>query len=162
DGEVSAVAVQTNGAVIIVGQFSFVNGAARKGIARLQTNGVVDPSFNPGSGFDAGVWAVAIQPNGQIVVGGDFSTINFAPRSRIARLNFDGSLDNSFVTPGGIDGAVRSIALQPDGRVLLGGDFTSISNTNRARIARLDDHGGLDLSFDPGTGANSWVYAVGL
>ena len=55
---------------------------------------------------------------------------------------------------------MRAIALQSDGKVLIGGCFTSVTSTTRNHIARLNTDGSLDTSFNPGTGASSTVYAL--
>ncbi len=123
--------------------------------------GTVDTTLNSLLGFDGAVFAVGLQPNGDIVAAGDFAKVNGIPRSRIARLNGDGSLDLGFgTTVGGADGAIRALDLQSDGRILVGGSFTSINGIPRSRIARLDFDGTSDLSFDPGSGVDGPVFAV--
>lgn len=120
----------------------------------------VDPTFNPGSGANDRVLALALQPDGKVLLGGVFTSVGGTARNRIARLNADGSLDTSF-NPGA-NSTVRTLGVQPDGKVLLGGAFTSAGGTARNSIARLNADGSLDTSFTPGTGANSSVYALVL
>src|SRR5439155_11936412 len=136
-GSVNALAVQPDGKVLVGGSFYSINGTNRPGIARLNANGSLDNSFNPGTGAN-GVSSVALQPDGKVLIGGGFTTVNGANRSGIARLNANGSLDGSFNPGTGVNGTVYSVALQPDGKVLIGGEFTSINGTNRNRIARLN------------------------
>ncbi len=111
-------------------------------------------TFNPGA--NGAIFGMAVQADGKILVGGDFTALGGQNRSRIARLNPDGSLDFSF-NPG-TDGSVDSLALQPDGKILVGGSFTSLAGQNRAGLGRLNADGTLDLSFNPG--ANGSVYSL--
>ena len=151
------IALQPDGKMLIGGSFTSYNGAARNRIARLNADGSLDASFNPGIGASGEVYSIALQPDGKILIGGPFTSYNGTSRNGIARLNADGSLDASF-DPG--SGALNSnhiacIALQPDGKILIGGYFTSYNGTSRNRIARLNVNGSLDVSFNPGIGANA-------
>ena len=94
--EIFATAVQNDGKIIIAGNFTSYNGTAIKRVARLNTNGTIDASFNIGTGISHCVYATAIQSDGKIIVAGDFDTINGTPSYRSARLNTDGSLDTTF------------------------------------------------------------------
>ncbi len=123
------------------------------------------PSFDPGA--NAAIYAIAVQPDGKILVGGSFTMLGgggsgSTPRNHIGRLNADGSLDTEF-NPGA-DSYVYAIAVQPDGKILVGGDFSALgdggSGTARHRIGRLNADGSVDGSFDPG--ANSAVYAFAI
>ena len=160
---VSAVALQANGSVIIGGSFSLVNGVARNYLARLGANGSLDSTFNPI--LNSSVRAVASQPDGKLLIAGDFTSINGTNRNRIARLNANGSLDLSFDPGGGAASAVCSILLQSDGKVLIGGYFSTVNSFRYNRIARLNTDGSVDLTFSVGTGMseqNSAVYALAL
>jgi uncharacterized delta-60 repeat protein len=134
---VYSVALQSDGKVLIGGEFDLVNGTIRNRIARLNANGSLDSSFNPGTGPNGGVSSIAVQSDGKVLIGGYFTTVNGANRNRIARLNANGSLDSSFNPGTGAEGVVRSIALQPDGKVLIGGDFDIVNGVARPRVARL-------------------------
>src|SRR5206468_12884521 len=85
-------------------------------------------------------------------LGGDFTQINAQPRSHLARLNANGSLDASF-TPS-INNTVYALAVQSDGQIVLGGSFSSAAATARNGIARLNSDGSIDATFDPGSGAS--------
>ncbi|HEY0606007.1 MAG TPA: delta-60 repeat domain-containing protein [Herpetosiphonaceae bacterium] len=159
---VLALALQPDGKVLLGGAFTSVGGTARNRIARLNADGSLDTSFTPGTGANSTVWALALQPDGKVLLGGDFWTVNGTARNGIARLNTDGSLDTSFTPIPGVNSFVNALALQPDGKVLLGGMFTSIGGTVRNNIARLNADGSLDTSFDPGTGVDSFVHALAL
>src|SRR5205807_53947 len=116
-------------------------------------------------GFDpnanGAVQVVVVQPDDKILIGGSFTTVSpnggaAVTRNRIARLNPDGTLDNAFDPNANND--VYSIAVQADGKILAGGDFTSIGGQTRNRIARLDPTTGLANSLNPN--ANSTVFSI--
>jgi uncharacterized delta-60 repeat protein len=144
DGAVRAMAVQPDGAVVIGGAFTSIGGTPRAHLARLNSDGTLDMSFNPGA--DALVEAIAIQPDGKIVIGGTFGTVAGTSRSGIARLNGNGTLD-SLNAP--TAGDVTCLALQPDGKILFGGNISAVGGIPRNGIARLNADGALDMGFDP-------------
>jgi len=155
----------TNRMILVAGNFTTVDGVSRNGVARLNYNGSVDLTFNPGSGINGTngtIYALAVQADGKIIIGGDFSSFSNTPRSHLARLNIDGSLDASFFPDTGTNGSVRAITVQPDGKILIGGLFTSINGTNFNHIARLNPDGSIDAGFNPGVGANDSVLAITL
>ncbi len=160
NGPVFAVASLPTDQVVIGGQFTTVNGGSAGRIARLNPNGFLDPSFNAGSGANGDVRALAVQTNGQIIIGGEFTTVNGFLLTRLARLNADGVVDTSFGSSLGADGTVRGLSIQADGRIIVVGDFQTINGAPRAGIARLNSDGSVDFSFDPGSGANGIVRAV--
>jgi uncharacterized delta-60 repeat protein len=157
-----ALALQTDGKPLIGGFFTTVSGQNFRYLARMLANGTLDPSFATGTNINNTVRAIAVQGDGKLVIGGDFTSYNTTNRNRIARLRADGSLDTSFNPGTGADNSVNAIALQPDGKILIGGSFATVNGTNRASIARLNTDGSLDGSFTPGTGAVSWVNAIAL
>ena len=91
--------------------------------------------FNPSSNYSAR--AIVPQPDGKILIGGNFSTINGVTRNRIARLNSDGTLDTGF-NPNASSN-VLSIVLQPDGKIIIGGSFSTVGGVTRNCIARLKE-----------------------
>src|SRR5205814_1814819 len=113
--------------------------------------GDLDPSFNPGTGPNDYVQAVAVQSDGKTLIGGQFTSVNGTTRNRIARLNVDGGVDLTFDPGGGANGRVNAILVQPNGRILIGGSFITVDGTTRTNVARLNANGSLDASFDPGT-----------
>lgn len=161
-GGVETVALQPDGKIIIGGAFSFYNGAARRGIARLNVDGTLDGSFIVGTGADGIVRTVAVQPDGKIVIGGAFTSYNGTARTRIARLNTDGTLDGSFTVGTGATGEaifpdIETIAIQPDGKIIIGGAFSFYDGTARNGIARLNADGTLDESFIVGAGVDAEI-----
>jgi uncharacterized delta-60 repeat protein len=162
NGPVYAIAVQADGKVLVGGDFTIFNGVPQGSIARLNTDGTLDESFNAGAGADSSVRAVALQADGKIVLGGLFTSFAEVARGRLARLNFDGSLDTSFGLGAGADGAVLAIAVQVDGKLVLGGEFTSFDGINRHRINRLNPDGAVDPTINFGEGANNFISALAL
>lgn len=163
DDQITSVAFQADGKVVIAGYFTSYNGTNRSGIARVNTNGTLDLTFNPGTGLDFAVDSVMVQTDGKILLGGGFTTYNGTSRRGVARVNSDGSLDTTF-NPGAtsVDNLVRIAMAQPDGKVIIGGDFTTFNGVSRNGIARLNTNGTLDTSFNPGAGANGSVYSLAL
>ncbi|HEX7518067.1 MAG TPA: hypothetical protein VF345_12390 [Chthoniobacterales bacterium] len=157
---VLATAVQPDGKILIGGGFNTVLGVARNKIARLNTDGTLDTAFNPNaSGPSAYVDSIAVQADGKILAGGFFDSIGGQPRNDIARLDATTGLADSFnPNATGPNNTVRSIAVQADGQILVGGFFTSIGGQPRNNIARIDATTGLADSFNPN--ASGIVYAI--
>ncbi|HEV2693744.1 MAG TPA: Calx-beta domain-containing protein, partial [Verrucomicrobiae bacterium] len=150
---IAAMQLQPDGKVIIAGNFTSFNGTSRAHIARLNSDGTVDQTFNPGFGVTSGmIWSVFLQPNGQIVIGGDFTGYNTNVVNSVARLNADGSMDTSFNPGAGPDSTVNAVAVDSIGRVIIGGDFDSVNGISSGGVARLNVDGSVDTSFNPGIG----------
>jgi uncharacterized delta-60 repeat protein len=169
---VLTLVLQVDGKIVIGGTFFMMGGGgngttARNGIGRINADGSLDTSFDPGTNA---VNALAVQPDGKILVGGRFVFLGSggtAPRSKIGRLNADGSLDLTFDPGANGDGneGVFALAIQSDGKVVVGGSFTMLGgggtgSTARSRIGRLYATGSIDGNFNPGT--NGHVYALAL
>ncbi len=147
DGSCRAIAVQPDGNVLVAGDFTHVNGLERGRIARLNADGSLDPSFDPGYGANGSVRTLALQPDGSILIGGTFTYVNGVPCNRIARLTANGAVDDGFDTGSGFNHDVLALAIQGDGRILVGGDFGSCNGESGNRIARLNPDGSRDQSF---------------
>lgn len=163
--EVLALAAQGDGKLYAGGAFTSYNGTSARRLARLNTDGSLDASFTQaGTGLSNRVYALAIQGDGKLLAGGDFTTYNGTSRGRVARLSSDGSLDTDFALVGtGFNSTVLVLALQIDGKVLVGGGFSSYNGTSRTSVARLHSDGTLDTTFTlAGTGLNNDVYALAL
>lgn len=161
-GTVYTSKIQTNGKIIIGGNLGSYNGCPRGKIVRINIDGEIDYSFNSGTASDSFIWTSSIQSNGKILIGGDFTSYFGVSRSKIARLNTDGTLDTSFNPGIGANGTIYKIAIQNDGKIIIGGNFTSYNGITINRIARLNANGTLDASFNPGTGANDVVYTISI
>lgn len=147
------IVVQPDGKILVGGLFTRVNGASRTAITRLNGDGTLDDQFRPERlPGDASLEAIALQPDGKLLLSGYayVNLVNGMSQSRVVRLNADGSEDGSFASVSLRESYQNSIAIQRDGRVLIGGTFTSIRGATRPGIARLNPDGTLDSSFDNG------------
>ena len=157
-----ALAIQADGRIVAVGSSQIPDRASTFAVARYQTDGSLDPSFGQGGEVltDVGpssddAQAVAIQPDGKIVVAGSVLSQNFTDGSfGIVRYNTDGSLDGSFGAGGivvvGFDSfldAANVVLVQPDGRIVAVGTVSRIDGTADFGLARLNANGSLDTSF---------------
>jgi uncharacterized delta-60 repeat protein len=159
---VFAIALQPDGKILIGGDFGVYDGTPRSYVARLKANGSLDPDFDPGSVALQPVRTITVQPDGKIIIGGDYISLDGVNRTHIARLNPDGTPDPSFDPPLTFTPSIRTSALQPDGRIIIAGDFTNYAGTGRNFIARLHANGALDTSFSSGAGALGYVNSVVL
>lgn len=163
-GRVHALAVQPDGKTLIGGLITGIAGVPRSHLARLNLNGSLDTTFTASASGE--VHSIVVQPDGRILIGGEFGLVNGEERGGLARLNPDGSLESTatFLLPGWVDSGVECMALQPDGKILIGGRFGTIGGTSRNRIARLNPNGSLEstATFNPGTGANDNVTSIAL
>ena len=162
---VYAMSIQPDGKIIVGGDFSVYNGVSENYIMRLNIDGTKDTSFNTGeTGFFGlnRVEAIELQDDGKILVGGRFNSYNGVTENFIIRLNADGTKDNSFNTGTGFNNNVLAIKPQADGKILVGGGFTSYNGGAVNRIIRLNSDGTKDNSFNPGIGFNTWVETIQL
>ena len=153
---VEDIALQSDGKIIIAGaNAGDVQGQPFTGLDRLLTNGTRDTTFVPANfqQYGGAIESIAIQPDGRIVVGGEFIQYGGVGHIGVSRANADGTVDTSF-NPGGrgaLTNSVHAVALQPDGKILIGGDFTQYNGSARNSVARLNADGTLDTSFiNPG------------
>ena len=149
---IAALALQPNGAIIIGGNFTAFNGYNRHYVARLNSDGSVDTTFNPGLGANGQIWSIALESSGQIIIGGQFTSYNGTNVNQVARLNSDGSLDSTFNPGSGADGIVYAVAVDSSQRVVIGGAFDNVEGTANGGVARLNVDGSLDTTFTPGIG----------
>ena len=162
DGEITAAVLQTDGRIVVAGRFTSFNGFSHNRICRLNANGSVDQTFGLGSGINNAALALALQSDGRIIVGGQFSQIDLTQRFNLARLNNDGSVDFSFDPGNGPNGDVNAIVIQPDGAIVIGGTFIGYNGFARGGVARVLGNGVLDPSFDSGVGTGGNVFALAL
>ena len=160
DGEVFGLAVQPDNKTVLVGDFFSYDQSARNCIVRANLDGSLDTTFNPGSGANDYISSVALRADGELLIGGNFSSYNGSLRKGIALIAADGSLDNGFNPGLGFNGAVNTVLAESDGKVLVGGNFTSYNGTPRRYVARLNGDGTLDGTFDPSLALNGPVNAL--
>ncbi len=145
---VRQMAIQPNSQITFVGRASGIGGVQVGGLGRFDSDGTLDESFSTASIANiTPVYAIARQPDGKILVAGDFTTISGVTRNRVARLNEDGTLDTNFDAGVGPNADVVAMALRPDGRIVIAGDFTTVAGTARRGLAQLLPNGALDTTF---------------
>ncbi|MFN7045895.1 MAG: T9SS type A sorting domain-containing protein [Flavobacterium sp.] len=160
NSDVRTIYLQSDGKILIGGSFTSYKGVTENYIIRLNTESSKDTFFNNGTGFNGSVWTIHQQADGKILIGGDFTSYKGITENRIVRFNVDGSIDTSFNTETGFNGSVWTIQQQTDGKILVGGDFTSYKGIAENRIVRLNADGSKDSSFNTGTGFNSTVFTI--
>lgn len=135
---------QPDGKILVGGMFDRVNGFIHTNLVRFNSDGTLDTNLNAQADHYNcyGMLTLALQTDGKILVGDDSPTMDGQPCRFLGRLNPDGSLDASFSTNLVSDGPmVFSIALQSDGRILVGGWFTGLGGATRNEIGRLINTG---------------------
>lgn len=151
NGQVRSIAANDSGTVYIGGTFTLYNGTAVNRMLRLNNDGSIDNNFFVGNGFDGQVQSIATakDSSGDVYVGGGYFSYNDVPVNSLVRLNSNGSMDSEFITGGGFNDWVQSIALATDGSsdVYIGGDFTSHKSAAVNRMVRLEDDGRIDIDF---------------
>lgn len=122
----------------------------------------LDPNFNPSITGSSGlnVSAGVGQPDGKVIVAGQFVAVNKYAAPGFARINSDGSLDESFQTGAGFSGTVNAMVRQNDGKIIVVGKFTAYNNLPASNIVRLNTDGTIDASFNTGTGFDNYATAV--
>lgn len=147
DPFVFALAVQTDGKVLLAGNFRTYNGLLRNGIARLNPDGSLDAAFDVGAGFDSWGRSLLLLPNDQIIVTGWFTRYNNAAFNRMVRLNSDGSADDTFRPSFGDKTAIYAAVLLPDGKMIASGHSINEQGLFRQEIALLNPDGTADPAF---------------
>jgi uncharacterized delta-60 repeat protein len=143
------IAVLANGQILVGGEVP-VNGVSRS-LVKFNPDGSLDPTFTPVEANNS-VRKIKIQPDGKILIIGRFTQVAATPRSYIARLNADGSLDTTFDLFGGINNEITNLDLQSNGKIVITGHFTSVGgNPNQQRIGRLNPNGSVDSTFSQAT-----------
>ena len=114
----------------------------------------LDPGFNANifiggreGYFNHGVRTMALQADGKILIGGNFTNVNGAVRHSLARLNADGTLDETFAPTGTTNDFVRSIVVQADGKILFTGGAQPLTGSHQTTVVRLHGDGSRDAEF---------------
>src|SRR5690606_35031549 len=149
NGTVTEIVLLPGGKALFGGTFTHYSGTPRNRIARINPDGTLDTTFSPGSGANSTVNDIELLENGQILVGGAFSSFDgLANTNDVVRLNANGSVDTSFATgSSGFLGNVLSIVAQADGNIMIGGNFSDYNGVAVNRLARVSSNGELDSSF---------------
>ncbi len=156
DSDVNAMALQSDGKVILVGSFANVNTSAERLIARVNADGTPDSTFNAGTPNGSIVYSAALQADGKVVVGGSFTDIDGQGGNGVARLNANGSFDGTFAVGTGAFGDVFGVALQSDGEVLVGGTFNEFSDFPQSLLVRLGNDPATQTVAVPTSGQVTW------
>lgn len=172
---IRSIVESSSGKIYIGGSFNSINGTSvGYGLARLNSNGTLDNTFNIGSGFSGSGYVAEIRviiedSSGKLYVGGNFNFFSGQTYNKLIKLNSDGSIDTTFVIGNGIrtgtsssvSTQVKDLALSSDGlRLYVGGEFTTYSSTtvNANRLVRiLTSNGNIDSTFNMTTGVNNDV-----
>ena len=154
--DIKTINIDKAGNYFISGHFNVYNHIGAGCMLLLNTNGTIKHSFNPSNttGADDAVFALAIQQDKKVIIAGDFIQYNGVVRNKIARLNADGTLDNSFTTGKGVQGDaadsnafIHKLLIQPNGKILIGGNFSYINGQSQTLLARLNTNGSIDKTF---------------
>jgi len=152
NGYVNSIVIQPDDKILVGGDFSTYSGQNYNSIVRLNTDGSIDETFNVGDGFNSTVFVITVQSDNKILVGGYFNLYSGQNYNSIVRLNTDGSIDETFNVGDGFNREVHSIVIQPDDKILVGGDFSTYSGQNYNSIVRLNTDGSIDETFVIGNG----------
>jgi uncharacterized delta-60 repeat protein len=163
DPFVFAIAIQPDKKILIGGNFASYGGVGRRGIARLNTNGVLDTTFAVGSGVNSWVRSLRVLTNEQILVSGWFTSYKDQSYNRMVRVNPDGSPDTNFNAYFGDQTAIYTTAPLLDGKMVVGGHTVNANSVFQQEIVRLHSNGSYDTNFNNGgSGANDKVESVAL
>jgi len=158
--QVFSTCIQPDNKIISVGTFTSYSGITSNRLIRLNSDGTKDNSFVIGSGFNTTTTTVRLQNDGKILVGGLFTSYSGISVNRLLRLNSNGSFDSTFITGSGPNSTVLCSCILSDGKIIIGGDFSSYSGFNINRLVKLNSNGSIDSSFTIGTGFDSTIFKI--
>lgn len=151
---VGIVRVQDDGKILVGGSFRSYQGQSVRGLMRLNSDGSRDTTFDTGDGINDAPSVIHVLDDGKILVGGRFTWYDELSANRIVRLNPDGTPDATFDFGSGFNDVVRTISIQDDGRMMVGGNFTEYQGEEAQYLVRLYRDGSRDRSFT--SGFNNW------
>jgi uncharacterized delta-60 repeat protein len=162
--------IQPDGSLI----FNFANQPGSSFFSRLLPSGIRDLTFNAGgNGFTfvnpGKVRAIKTYADGKVLIGGDFDKVGNIARTKIARLNIDGTLDSSFsINTSGSQGAfvtvndVYGFVIQSDGKIIVNGNFTYLNGSQKQHLVRLNTNGTIDTAFNLSITIQDWFESTSL
>lgn len=161
NNEVQSILLQSDGKILVRGKFTDYGVSNRNYLIRLNPDGTLDTSFAKRFGYEYNVEVMALQPDGKILLSAFVDSYPNLPYRKLFRLNSDGSEDISFVAgnKGDFSVGVSAITAQPDGKILVGGSFTTFKGTAQKYLIRLNPDGSKDISFDM---ANAFDFSIGV
>ena len=156
NGAVNIMKVLPDQKIMIAGYFKMIDGQTRSSIARLNADGTLDPTFNANLSTRTGltdqvdIRSMTVQPDGKILIAGRIFSNSDIYVERVLRLNSDGSPDPTLTTipQADFDGVVFDAQQMPNGKILVGGYFTSANGNARANIIRYNSNGSFDPTFN--------------
>jgi uncharacterized delta-60 repeat protein len=149
-----------SGKVYIGGNFTTYNSVVANNIIKLNSNATKDIGFDNSTGFNSDVYAIV--GSSTIYVGGSFTSYKGSTANRIIRLNSNGSKDSGFDNSTGFNGTVNCITVDSDGKIYVGGEFTSYKGVTANRIIRLNTDGSKDTGFDNSTAFDGSVNCMAI
>ena len=149
------VLVRGSGTVVVIGSFTTYSGSASSQIVQTNSNGTRDTTFNVGVGTNSSALTFATQSDDKLIAGGNFTSYSGSGTVRLIRINTDGTKDTTFNIGGAPNATVNAVAIQPDGKIIVGGSFTSYSGSASNRLMRINTDGTKDTTFNVGTGLSA-------
>lgn len=144
--------------IVIFGSFSSFNDTICNRLVCLKANGGIDTSFHAGGGIPGYVYTMAEQPDGKIILAGNFTSYNDTSYASILRIYANGVIDTTFNPGSGPDNMIKCCKIQPDGKLLVAGLFTTFNGAMAKGIVRLNADGSIDNTFISGTGLDNGTY----
>ena len=161
--DVFSVKVNSSGKIYVGGFFGTYSGSSQSGLIRLNSDGTKDTSFNIGTGFTGGsiVYSISQESSGKIYAGGVFTAYSGSSQEGLVKINTDGTKDTSFnIGTGFFSNEVYATEIDSNGKLLVGGLFTSYSGSSQNSLVRLNTDGTKDTTFNVGTGFDAQVYEL--
>jgi uncharacterized delta-60 repeat protein len=149
-----------NGQTLLGGGFTNVGGAARDGMARIGWTGANDSTFANPQLTGGWVNAISVQRDGKYIVGGDFTSAGGTGQAKLVRIQTNGTVDGSFAPTFSAGGGISAVTIQPDGKIVIAGQFTTVNGVARSRIARLNASGSLDTTFNASADQSANTIAI--
>lgn len=161
NGTVTSVVALADGSTVIGGEFSYVNSQPRGNLAKLTAGGALDPTWTPRT--NGRVQSLAVDDFGNVLVGGNFTEVNGQARAFLVKLSGSGAGLLDPVWNPQVFGSVNSVIVDGNGDVTIGGIFTQVGATPRARIARISGAGTgvVDPVWNPSADGVVTVVALG-
>jgi uncharacterized delta-60 repeat protein len=160
-GHIRCLVTQPDGQLVVGGTFTVYStngfscqtcGILQSNLSRITLSGTLDTNFTSHGGVSGAVNAMIQQPDGRLIIGGEFTSVNGVPRNRMARLNLDGTVDPTFDIGEGPNGPVYALLLRPDGKLAVAGRFTRFNGYYRGSVALLHrDRLSVPAVVDPPT-----------